>query len=188
MTEPGPRSASGFRRITERRIHQGWSIDVVVADFETPDGEIVSRDVVRHPGAVAVVPLDGDDIVLVRQYRAAIEQDLLEIPAGKRDVADEPPETGALRELAEEVGFTTSTPLVPLVEFYNSVGFSDEYSYVYLATDLEPVPLDRQGPEEQHMTIERWPVDSIAAAIADGDITDGKTVIGLLAALRHLGR
>lgn len=188
MTEPGPRSDSGFRRLSERRVHEGWAIDVVVAEFETPDGDIVSRDVVRHPGAVSVVPLDGDEFVLVRQYRAPAEVDLLEIPAGKRDVADEPLETTALRELAEEVGLTTTKPLVRLAEFYNSVGFSDEYSYVFLATDLEAVPLDRQGPEEQHMTIERWPVDSIAAAIAAGEINDAKTVIGLLAALRHLGR
>jgi len=188
VTEPGPRSVSGFRRISERQVHNGWSIDVVVAEFETPDGEFVTRDVVRHPGAVSVVPLDGDEIVLVRQYRAPAEEDLLEIPAGKRDVADEAPAQAALRELAEEVGLTTSTPLVPLAEFYNSVGFSDEYSYVFLAIDLEPVPLDRQGPEEQHMTIERWSVDSVAAAIAEGEIKDAKTVIGLLAALRHLGR
>jgi ADP-ribose pyrophosphatase len=188
VTEPGPRSASGFRRVSERHVHAGWSIDVVVADFETPDGEIVTRDVVRHPGAVSVVPLDGDEFVLVRQYRAPAEVDLLEIPAGKRDVADEPPHETALRELAEEVGLTTATPLVPLSEFYNSVGFSDEYSYVFLATDLVPVPLDRQGPEEQHMTIERWPVDTVADAIANGEIKDAKTVIGLLAALRHLGR
>lgn len=188
MTDPGPRSASGFRRISERHIHQGWAINVVVADFETPDGDIVTRDVVRHPGAVSVVPLDGDEVVLVRQYRAPAEEDLLEIPAGKRDVPGEPPEETARRELAEEAGFTTSTPLVPLAEFYNSVGFSDEYSYVFLATDLEAVPLDRQGPEEEHMTIERWPLDSLASAIAEGEIKDAKTVIGLLAALRHLGR
>ncbi|MEM7142029.1 MAG: NUDIX hydrolase [Actinomycetota bacterium] len=188
MTEPGPRSASGFRRIAERSIHTGFVIEVVEADFETPDGERIIRDVVRHPGAVSVVPVDGDEVILVRQYRAAAEVDLLEIPAGKRDVPGEPPAETALRELAEEVGFTTSTPLVPLSEFYNSVGFSDEYSYVFLATDLEPVPLDRQGPEEQHMTIERWPLDDVAAAIADGRICDAKTVVGLLAALRHLGR
>ena len=100
----------------------------------------------------------------------------------------EPPVDTALRELAEEVGLTTATPLVPLARFYNSVGFSDEYSHVFLATDLESVPHDRQGPEEQHMTIERWPVDSVAGAIAEGEIKDAKTVIGLLAALRHLGR
>ncbi len=188
MTEPGPRSASGFRRISERQVHEGWAIDVVVAEFETPDGEIVTRDVVRHPGAVSVVPLDGDEFVLDGVKCQVPWIDLLEIPAGKRDVPGEPPAETALRELSEEVGLATTTPLVPLAEFYNSVGFSDEYSYVFLATDLEPVPLDRQGPEEQHMTIERWPVDSIAAAIADGEIKDAKTVIGLLAALRHLGR
>jgi ADP-ribose pyrophosphatase len=188
VSEPGPRSASGFRRISERQVHEGRAIDVVVAEFETPDGEIVERDVVRHPGAVSVVPLDGDEFVLVRQYRAPAEADLLEIPAGKRDVPGEPPGDTALRELAEEVGLTTSVPLVLLSEFYNSVGFSDEYSHVFLATDLEPVPLDRQGPEEQHMTIERWPVDAVAGAIAAGEIKDAKTVIGLLAALRHLGR
>lgn len=188
MSEPGPRSASGFRRTAERLVHEGWAIKVMVAEFETPEGDIVTRDIVRHPGAVSVVALDGDEVVLVRQFRAPAEEELLEIPAGKRDVPGEPPAETALRELAEEVGFTTSTPLVPLAEFYNSVGFSDEYSYVFLATDLEPVPLDRQGPEEQHMTIERWKLDSIGEAITSGQIKDAKTVVGLLAALRHLGR
>lgn len=187
MTEPGPRSASGFRRLRERTVHEGHAIRVVVGEFETPDGEVVDRDVVRHPGAVSVVPLDGDDVVLVRQYRAAIEQDLLEIPAGKRDVPGEAPEVTALRELEEEVGFT-ATVLVPLARFYNSAGFCDEHSHVFLATDLEPVPLDRQGPEEVHMSVERLALDDIGSAIADGRIEDAKTVIGLLAALRHLGR
>lgn len=188
MTEPGPRSASGFRRTGRREVYEGWLIRVEAVEFETPDGDTFTRDIVRHPGAVSVVPVDGDEVVLIRQFRAPAEEDLLEIPAGKRDVAGEPPEETALRELAEEVGLTTATPLVLLSEFYNSVGFSDEYSYVYLATDLEPAPLDRQGPEEHHMTTERWPLDDIAGAVADGRIKDAKTVIGLLAALRHLGR
>ena len=187
MTEPGPRSDSGFRRLRERAIHDGSIIRVVQGDFETPDGDMVVRDIVRHPGAVAVVAVVDDQFVLVRQYRAAAEKELLEIPAGKRDVADEPPEATAVRELAEEVGFTTES-LVPLARFYNSVGFSDEYSHVFLATDVRPVPSDPQGPEEAHMTIERLPVDQAAAAIADGRIEDAKTVVGLLAALRHLGR
>lgn len=187
MSGPGPRSPSGFRRLRERSVHRGHAIDVVVADVETPDGEVVERDVVRHPGAVSVVPVDGDEVVLVRQYRAPAEKDLLEIPAGKRDVAGEPPEVTAVRELEEEVGYTTAA-LVPLATFYNSVGFSDEYSHVFLATALTPVAPSPHGPEERHMTIERWPLDAIPAAIADGRIEDAKTVIGLLAALRHLGR
>jgi 8-oxo-dGTP pyrophosphatase MutT (NUDIX family) len=187
VTGLGPRSASGFRRLREREIHDGFLITVVEGEFETPDGETITRDIVRHPGAVSVVPLDGDEFVLVRQFRAPAEKDLLEIPAGKRDVPDEPPETTAVRELAEEVGFTANE-LVPLASFYNSVGFSDEYSFVFLATDLHPVPLDRQGAEEAHMTIERLPIDEAAGAVADGRIEDAKTVIGILAALRHLGR
>ena len=168
-------------------MHRGHAIDVVVAALETPDGEVIERDVVRHPGAVSVVPVDGEEVVLVRQYRAPAERELLEIPAGKRDVADEPPEVTAVRELEEEVGLTASS-LVPLATFYNSVGFSDEYSHVFLATELTPVPAAPQGPEERHMTIERWPLDAIPGAITDGRIEDAKTVIGLLAALRHLGR
>ncbi len=187
MTGPGPRSASGFRRLRERIVHEGYVISLVTGEFETPDGDVIERDIVRHPGAVAVVPLDGDDVILVRQYRAALELDLLEIPAGKRDVVGEAPEVTAVRELEEEVGLTTAE-MVPLVRFHNSVGFSDEYSHVFLATGLSPVPFDRQGPEEAHMTIERMPLADVAAAIADGRITDGKTIIGLLATLRHLGR
>lgn len=187
MTEPGPRSASGFRRLGERVVHEGHAIRVVVGEFETPDGEVVTRDLVRHPGAVSVVPVDGDEVVLVRQYRAAVEDDVLEIPAGKRDVPGEPPEQTAIRELEEEVGFTTDEVL-PLVRFHNSIGFCDELSHVFLATSLTPVADNRQGPEERHMTVERIALDDVASAIADGRIHDGKTVIGLLAALRHLGR
>jgi 8-oxo-dGTP pyrophosphatase MutT (NUDIX family) len=180
-------SPSGFRFVGEREIHRGHVIQVVEGEFVSPDGETMYRDVVRHPGAVSVVPVDGDDIVLVRQYRAPAHRELLEIPAGKRDVPDEPPEVTAIRELEEEVGFTTDA-VVPLARFFNSVGFSDEYSHVFLATDLRPVPLDPQGPEEAHMTIERVPVDQAAAWVADGRIEDAKTVVGVLAALRHLGR
>jgi ADP-ribose pyrophosphatase len=187
VTDSGSPSSSGFRFIGEREIHRGHVITVFEGEFTTPEGERMTRDVVRHPGAVSVVPVDGDEVVLVRQYRAAVHDDLLEIPAGKRDVVDEPPEITAVRELEEEVGLTTDQ-VVPLARFYNSVGFSDEYSHVFLATDLRPVPHDRHGPEEIHMTVERVPLDRVADYLADGRIVDAKTVIGLLAALRHLGR
>ena len=186
MIEPGPRSASGFRRLGERVVHEGHAIRVVVGEFETPDGETVTRDLVRHPGAVSVVPVDGDEVVLVRQYRPAVEDDVLEIPAGKRDVPGEPPEVTAIRELEEEVGFTTDS-VVPLARFFNSVGFSDEYSHVFLATDLRPVALDRQGPEEQHMTLHRRPLAEAVEMCLDGWITDAKSVAGILAAARRLG-
>ena len=125
--------------------------------------------------------VDGDEVVLVRQYRAAVDLEILEIPAGKRDVAGEAPELTAHRELAEEVGLTAGR-LVKLAEFYNSIGFSDELSHVFLGTELSPVPADRQGEEEEHMTVERIRLDDVPALVAAGELVDAKTVIGLLMA------
>ena len=187
MIEPGSTSASGFTFIGERVLHEGYVISLAEGEFETPEGERMTRDIVHHPGAVAVVAIDADEVILVRQYRAALHDDLLEIPAGKRDIAGEPPELTAARELEEEVGLRP-TNLEPLAGFHNSVGFCDEFVHIYLATDFETVPVDHDGPEEAHMTIERWSLDDVAAGLSDGRITDAKTLIGLHAALRRLGR
>ncbi|MEM9467424.1 MAG: NUDIX hydrolase [Actinomycetota bacterium] len=187
MTEPGSTSASGFTFIGEREIYDGFVIRVVDGEFETPEGERVRRDIVRHPGAVAVVAIDGDEVVLVRQYRAALHVDLVELPAGKRDIDGEPPEITAARELEEEVGLRP-LDLVFLTGLHCSVGFCDEYVHIYLATEFEAVPVEHDGPEEAHMAIERWPLSDAAAALDDGRITDAKTLIGLHAALRRLGR
>lgn len=169
----------GFSKVDERIVHQGAVIAVAVGTFADPDGERFERDVVRHPGAVSVVPLlDGDTVVLVRQYRAAIDQDLLEIPAGKRDVADEDPERTAHRELAEEVGLRAGR-MELLAEFYNSPGFCDERSFVYLARDVERCAVDLQGIEEQHMTIEEVALDDVPGLVAARRIVDAKTIIGL---------
>lgn len=186
MTDPGPRPPSGFRSLGERVVYRGAVITVVAGEFETPDGRIIQRDIVRHPGAVSVVPVVGDEVILVRQYRAAADRDMLELPAGKRDLPGEAPETTAMRELVEEIGCSAGS-LVQLATFYNSVGFSDEYSYVYLATDLQEAETNPQGPEEEHMTIERVALDSVVAAITSGQIEDAKTVIGLMMALHYLG-
>lgn len=187
MTIPGSRSESGFRFVGEREIHDGYVIRLVEGEFETPDGHTMMRDIVRHPGAVGVVAVDDDDTILVRQYRAPIHTEILEIPAGRRDVEGEPPELTARRELVEEVGLQAGS-MVPIGGFHNSVGFCDEYIHLFLATDLSSVPTDHDGPEEAHMTVERMALADVAAAIDDGTISDAKTVIGLLAALRHLGR
>jgi len=176
-----------FEKVSERVVHEGAVVTFTVGTFRAPDGALLERDVVKHPGAVSVVPVLGDEVLLVRQYRAALGRDLLEIPAGKRDVPGEPPEVTAARELEEEVGMR-ATGLVPLAEFFNSAGFSDEYSYVYLATGLEPGEQSLQGVEEQHMTVERHRLDDVPAMIAAHELVDAKTIIGLLLALRHLGR
>jgi len=157
----------------------------VTATFEGPGGGRFERDVVHHPGAVVVVPMtESGRVIMVRQFRAAIGSDLLEIPAGKRDVAGEPPEVTAARELAEEVG-REATSLDLLARFYNSPGFTDEFTWLYLATGLTEVPHDRQGAEEQSMSVEEIPLADIPAMIDSGLILDAKSIIGLtLTALR----
>ena len=158
-------------------------ISVVVGEFAAPDGEIFQREIVRHPGAVSVVPIvdDGAGALLVRQYRSAVDRALLEIPAGKRDVEGEAPETTARRELIEEIGMRPGR-LEKLVELFMTPGFSDEYMTIFMALDLEPTASAVQGPEETHMTIEQVALDDVGDLIAAGEIADAKTIIGLLTA------
>jgi ADP-ribose pyrophosphatase len=169
-----------FRKLDEREIYRGPLISVAEGTFEAPSGERFVRDIVHHPGAVSVVPLlPGErEVVLVRQYRAAVDRFLLEIPAGKRDVADEPVEVTARRELEEEIGMRAAR-LEPLAEFFNSPGFCDEHSFVFLARDLEETTVSAQGVEEQHMTLERVALEGIPALIASGELIDAKSIIGL---------
>lgn len=176
-----------FRKLDERIVWQGSLVSAGTGTFVDPHGNEFERDVVHHPGAVVVVPVVDGEVILVRQYRAAIDAELLEVPAGKRDVTDEPVEVTAHRELEEEVGMKAGA-MVQLAEFYNSPGFCDEHSFLFLATDLTPCATDFQGHEEQFMTIERVPLDDVPALIAAGELTDGKSIIALLLAREHLAR
>ena len=112
-----------FRHLGDRLVHQGYIWSVAVATFESPDGELFERDVIRSPGAVGVVPLlyDGGvpTVVFVRQYRGPLDRYVLEIPAGMRDIPDEPPEVTAERELIEEAGLSAGS-LEYLTHFYTS--------------------------------------------------------------------
>jgi len=171
----------GFEPLREERVHHGFVIDVYRSWFRAPDGTEIVRDIVRHPGAVAAVPLFEDgEVLLVRQFRAPFGRDMLEIPAGKLDVDGEDLSIAVARELAEEVGLAAAS-LEPLVRYNGSVGFCDEELHVFLATDLTEVPRERHGPEEEHMEEVRLSLVDAIEAIWAGDITDGKTVIGLLA-------
>lgn len=179
---------SRFSLRREHVVHRGQVVTLVDATFVGPDGEEFTREVVRHCGAVSVVPVleDGHSVVLVRQYRSAIDDFLLEIPAGKLDVEGEVGEAAARRELEEEVGWRAGR-MDKLAEFYNSPGFCDEYATVYLARDLERVELAAQGIEEAHMTIEQVDLAEVPAMIADGRLVDAKTIIGLTLARDALG-
>ncbi|MDQ6784614.1 MAG: NUDIX hydrolase [Actinomycetota bacterium] len=176
----------GFRKLTETEIWRSPLLRLTKGRFVSPGGEEFERDIVHHPGAVVVVPMvDDHRAVVVRQYRAAIDAELLELPAGKRDVDGEAPEVTAARELNEEVGRSAGR-LDLLARFYNSPGFSDELSHVYLARDLSKVGNDLQGIEERHMQEEEISLDDLDDLLASGAIVDAKTIIGLTLAARAL--
>ena len=177
-----------FRKLAEREVFRGTLISVGVATFAGPSGASFERDVVHHPGAVVVVPLlDDGTVILVRQYRAGVEGVLLEIPAGKRDVDGEPVEVTARRELEEEVGMRAGR-LDKLAEFYNSPGFCEEFSFLFLARDLQACAVSAQGEEEEHMTVERVALDDVPGLVASGELVDAKSIIGLTLTSAFLAR
>lgn len=181
-----PTGRSGdFRKISEREIHTGRVVRLTESLFSTPDGTTMKRDVVHHRGAVAVVALDDGAVVLLRQYRAPVQAEVLEIPAGTRDVEGEDPADTARRELEEEAGLSCES-LEELGTFFNSPGFCDELSHVFLATGLRAVPRRPDGAEEEWMAVERVPLLEAEAMIDRGEIRDAKTIIGLLLALRRV--
>jgi len=180
----------GFRRIADRQVHRGHVWNVVVAEFEGPTGEHFVRDVVRSPGAVAIVPLVFDaegnaSVVLVEQYRPAYEERVLEIPAGMRDVPGEAPDATARRELIEEAGLDAGR-LDLLTELYPSPGMTDSVCTIYLATASTAAPQDLHGPEEEHSSLCHLPLEDAVAMVDDGRIRDAKTMIGILLTDRRL--
>jgi ADP-ribose pyrophosphatase len=172
-----------FRRVGETEVHRGYIWHVVVADFAAPDGTPFVRDIVRSPGAVAVVPVretpTGPRVTLVTQYRPAFERDLIEIPAGMRDVPGEPPEETGRRELVEEAGLSPGA-MVHLLDMLPSPGMTDSVCNIFMATDCSPVARQLHGPEEQHSSVFEIPLADALAMIDRGEIDDAKTVIGLL--------
>lgn len=189
MTDP---DVTGFRRLSEAKVHQGYVWHVATAEFEAPDGRRFARDVVRSPGAVGVVPLVFDaegnpSVVLVAQYRPPYEESVIEIPAGMRDIEGEDVHEVARRELVEEAGLEAGS-IVTLGEILPSPGMTDSVTSICLATECTPVPTDRQGPEEDFMEVLHVPLDDALAMIDDGRVRDAKTVAGLFMTERRLRR
>lgn len=155
-----------------------------VDEVRMPDGHVTDREIAEHLPAVGAVPLDSDgNVVLLRQYRHAFGTAFLEVPAGKLDVEGEDPAEAMQRELAEEVELRAGT-LEHLVTFNNSAGWTTEWTAVYLATDLTPVPRPDDfvlEHEEADMEVLRVPLAEAVAMVHDGRIVDAKTVVGLLA-------
>jgi len=183
-----PPSPGEYELLTSETVYEGHVITLVTDTVRMPDGGSSEREVVRHPGAVAVVAVDGDgDVVLLRQYRHPVGGYLWELPAGLRDADGEPPLETAKRELAEEVQLAAERWSL-LTTSYSSPGFCDEQVLVYLAEGLSDV--DRPEGftaehEELDMQVERVPLADAVQRIYDGDIRNAAAVIGLLAAAQQ---
>jgi 8-oxo-dGTP pyrophosphatase MutT (NUDIX family) len=177
-----------FQRVSEEEVFRGWLFTVGKLEVVDPEGQPFERFVVHHPGAVTIVPVHQDrQVTLVRQYRASVDRMVLEIPAGTCDVAGEPPEETARRELAEEAGLEAERMEV-LMGTFNTPGISDQYTTIYLATGLKPCPTRPMGIEEGHMTIETMALDDVDRLVADGTLVDETTVLGLYLARAHLDK
>jgi len=171
--------------VASRVVHQGHYLTFRVDTIERADGSRAERDVVGHPGAVAILAVDPDgEVLLVRQFRVPAGRVLLEIPAGTLDVD---PATGAVedhalaarRELEEETGYRAST-WRHLASFWTAPGFATELMHLWLATDLRAADGERLGPDEdEHLRLERMPLRDAIAATEHGEIADAKSILGL---------
>ncbi len=165
--------------ISQETVFSGRVIETRVDTLLMPDGRQITREVVQHPGAVAIVPIDGEDnVLLVRQYRYAAGRSLLELPAGVVESGESPDDT-AQRELQEEVGYVSNN-LRALGGVYSSPGFCTEFLYLYIARDLVPSRLP--GDEDEDISVETVPMSRVDQLIRLGEIQDAKTVAGLLMA------
>jgi ADP-ribose pyrophosphatase len=171
------------KHVSSERIFKGHLLQLRVDTVETPSGKQATRDVVEHPGAVAVVAITPEkELVLVRQYRKPVGDVLLEIPAGVPK-AKESGERCALRELEEETGFRAEE-VKKIWEGYSSPGYSDEVIRFYLAEYL--VPGEPHTDEDECIEVELLSVDRCLSMLKRGEIHDNKTIIGIMIADRHL--
>jgi ADP-ribose pyrophosphatase len=168
--------------ITTTRPWTGRRIGVRVDEVERADGHRAKREIVEHPGAVAILAWDGERLAMVRQWRHATGQVLLEIPAGTLE-PDEPPEDTARREMAEEVGLAAASWLTG-PRFYTAPGFCTELMHTYLATDLSP--MTGHADEDEQLEPAWMTLPEALAAIDDGVIADAKTIAGVLWLARRL--
>ena len=165
-----------FERTATEQVWEGKIGTVRVDTFRYDDGGESQREIIGHPGAVTVLPFDGERIWLVRQPREAVgEPDLLELPAGKLDVEGEAPLQAAKRELAEEIGKGART-WQHLTSFYTSPGFTDEECHVFVATNLYDEPAE--GDEDERIEVVEVPLSELDRVIRD--CRDSKTLVGLL--------
>ena len=168
-------------RITHREeILRSYVFAVERVTVDGPDGQF-QREIVKHPGAVAIVAVNqNDEVALLRQWRATVGSNHYEIPAGTRDVHGESPLVTAQRELLEEIG-ATSERWTELCTFLNSPGWTDQETVVFLAEDVSLSAAHPSGPEESSMSVEWVHRDAIISMMRPGSHLDGTVTVGLRA-------
>lgn len=169
--------------ISSQRIYEGRVLNLRVDTVRLPSGRTTEREIVEHGGCVAIVALDDEDnVLLVRQFRKAVDRDLLEIPAGGIEPREDPAAC-VQRELGEETGYMAGR-IERVGGFYSSPGFCTEYMHLYLAHDLTPSPL---APEEdESIEVVKVPFAEAIQMIGRGEICDAKSIAGLLVVQAHL--
>lgn len=171
--------------VPERCVYSGSWLKLMRAEVELPNGHHVELDIVRHPGAAAVVPfLSADEVLLIRQYRFAADGVIYEVPAGKLD-GEEDPAICAARELEEEAGRRAGR-LERLGALWPSPGFTDERIHLFAAFDLSPVPQRLELDEAIELVPTR--LGDALEMIWSGELSDAKSALALLHAARHVGR
>lgn len=167
------------KTLKRETLFKGNIIEVALDTVSLPNGGVSQRELVFHPGGVGIVAIDQGKIILVRQFRKPLEKVLLEVPAGKRDEKDhQDPKETALRELEEETGFTTQN-LEKVCEVYLSPGFSNEKLWIYYTDQLIKVPNPLPQDDDELLIVERYTLEEAKKAILNGEIEDGKTIIGI---------
>lgn len=165
-------------KVSSELIYDGLIIKLYNDEILLPDGKGAFREFVRHPGGICIVPITKErEILLVRQYRYAYGQEVVEIPAGKRDSFSEDPLEGGKRELKEELG-VTAEHFRFLGEFYPTPGYTDEVIYMYAAWGLDFGETDPD--EDEFIEGEKYPLDTLVDMIMSGKIKDGKTQAAVL--------
>lgn len=173
------------RLVSSEKVYDGRLFDVELDELQMPDGVRVRREIIRHPGAVAMIPVAEDGrLLFVTQYRHAAGRRLLELPAGTLERGEEP-RAAAIRELQEEVGYRPGR-LEAMGGLFVAPGYTSEYIHLFVCSALEESSLE--GDEDEDIEVERRTVDEALAALESGEICDAKSVIGVLRYARRLTR
>ena len=167
------------KTVTSETLYTGKIIELRVDQVELPDGKQAKRELIRHPGAVAIMAITDDQkVVLVQQYRKALERAIIEIPAGKIEPGEDPEKT-AIRELEEETGYRANE-FSYVQSFATSPGFADEIIHLYRATSLEKVEHPASGDDDEFIDVYECTFEELDKMMHEGQIYDAKTAFAVL--------